>query len=361
MKIGILTFHRCINYGSYWQTRCLVDEMLRRGHEAVVLNHQSRKVNLAEWKCALQPVLPTPVPKTDYPLYRQKVEKFFKAYFSLPFSAPFPLEDPSQMEEFDMVIVGSDEVWNLSHPWYGYYPIFYGEGIRAKRLISYAASFGNYDVSWKPDQAWVNKLYNFDKISVRDENSQAIIKNVLGFEPEMVLDPCLQFPILENKPIDHKPYISVYGHNFSDSFIRDIRKWADYKNLPLISIGYRNNWADEQWLTADPFEFSSFIGGAQAVITNFFHGCVFALVYSKPFVCEPMQYRNHKIVDLMKKIGGERRLIRESLPTQTYNSLLAQPLDESIHKNIAYHHEFSNIWLEHAITHHIPEYHAASV
>ena len=22
--IGVLTFHRCINYGSYWQARCLV-------------------------------------------------------------------------------------------------------------------------------------------------------------------------------------------------------------------------------------------------------------------------------------------------------------------------------------------------
>ena len=24
-RIGVLTFHRCINYGSYWQARCLVE------------------------------------------------------------------------------------------------------------------------------------------------------------------------------------------------------------------------------------------------------------------------------------------------------------------------------------------------
>ena len=31
MKIGVLTFHRCINYGSYWQARSLVEGLRSRG------------------------------------------------------------------------------------------------------------------------------------------------------------------------------------------------------------------------------------------------------------------------------------------------------------------------------------------
>ena len=27
---GVLTFHRCINYGSYWQARCLMEGLRRR-------------------------------------------------------------------------------------------------------------------------------------------------------------------------------------------------------------------------------------------------------------------------------------------------------------------------------------------
>ena len=38
-KIGVLTFHRCINYGSYWQARCLVEGLRDRGFEAELLNH----------------------------------------------------------------------------------------------------------------------------------------------------------------------------------------------------------------------------------------------------------------------------------------------------------------------------------
>ena len=39
-------------------------------------------------------------------------------------------------------MVGSDEVWNFRHPWYGGASIFFGDYCNADRLISYAASFG---------------------------------------------------------------------------------------------------------------------------------------------------------------------------------------------------------------------------
>lgn len=352
LKVGVLTFHRCINYGSYWQTRCLVEGIQKRGHHAVVLDHQSSRVNRLEWKCALQPVLPTSVPKSDHPLYRQKIRKFFSAFEALPLSPPFSLDEPSAMEEYDMVVVGSDEVWNLSHPWYGYSPLFYGEGLKAARIVSYAASFGNYDASWGIDHRWATKLYNFESISVRDENSRTIIKNALGFEPEMVLDPCLQFPVKHEARslVDERgPYIALYGHNFSDFFISEIRQYAKQRTLPLISIGYRNDWVDEQWLTADPFDFASFMAKSEAVATNFFHGCVFALRNCKPFVCETTPYRNHKISGLMAKVGAQKHLVMDSSPSAAYYSGLTEPLGDEIIKRIEALRHTSDIYLDKAL------------
>src|SRR5215218_8911779 len=95
LKIGVLTFHRCINYGSYWQAFSLVDALRKKGHEAVLLDHYSKRVNVAEWKCAYQPVLPAEVPKTDYALYRKKIEQFFEDFEKLPLSPCFPLANPS--------------------------------------------------------------------------------------------------------------------------------------------------------------------------------------------------------------------------------------------------------------------------
>ncbi|MFN7116071.1 MAG: polysaccharide pyruvyl transferase family protein [Saprospiraceae bacterium] len=353
MKIGILTFHRCINYGSYWQARCLVEAIQTIGYQAVILDHVSRRVNVAEWKCALQPTLPTPVPAADHALYREKMQRFFTRFNTLPLSPSFPLEEPEQMEYYDLIIVGSDEVWNLSHPWYGECPLFYGDGLRAPYIISYAASFGNYNSEHGLDHKWANKLQNFNKISVRDINSQQIIKNALGITPSIVLDPCLQFSIkTEQKYYNHLPehYIAVYGHNFSDYFINHIQQFAKAKQLPLISIGYRNDWADMQWLTADPIDFTNFIAQSESVTTNFFHGCVFSLIYKKPFVCETSPYRSIKVQDLMQQLGGEKHLVDVTTSAGEYHNRLSKPLDPDIFQQIERLQEKSNTYLNHALT-----------
>jgi len=351
LKIGVLTFHRCINYGSYWQARCLAEGLQARGHNAVILDHHSRRVNVAEWKCALQPVLPTAVPKEDRPLYREKTEKFFKIFDTLPLSPRFPLDQPEQMEDYDVVVVGSDEVWNLFHPWFGKNPLFYGDGIKAKQVISYAASFGNYPATWGLEKVWADKLLNFDRISVRDENSQILVQNAIGTTPEIVLDPCLQFPINTEARTNvfKTPYMAVYGHNFSDSFARQIRNWATEKKLPLVSIGYRNDWADEQWLTADPHDFAHFIAGAEAMATNFFHGCIFALRNEKPFVCETTPYRSIKVQGLMAKVGGEKHLVTEDMPASVYHTQLSNPMDIQITRNITRLRQSSNAYLDAAL------------
>ncbi|MCW3091588.1 MAG: hypothetical protein JWP81_2657 [Ferruginibacter sp.] len=358
LKIGVLTFHRCINYGSYWQARCLVEGLIARGHNAAILDHESPQVNVAEWKCAYRPVLPTAVPESDYPLYRKKIKNFFRSFDSLPLSPRFGLNDPEQMEDYDMIVVGSDEVWNLFHPWYGGCPLFFGEGLRGKRLVSYAASFGNYDASWQLQPSWSEKLRNFSSISVRDENSQRIVKNAIGIEPALVLDPCLQFPVhLEERAIAEQPYIALYGHNFSPFFVNQILSWATHRNLPLVSIGYRNDWAHEQWITADPHDFAHFMAGAEAVVTNFFHGCVFALRNGKSFVCETTPYRGNKLQGLLSKTGSNKHLVNETTPTATYHHCLNDPLEEQIFRNIRQLQQNSNEYLDQSLSlNHIHQY-----
>jgi len=328
-KIGILTFHRCINYGSYWQARCLVEGLRSRGLDAVILDHDSARIKRAEWTCALRPVLPTPVPISDYPLYGMKLLKFVRAIFKLPRSPRFSLECAGNLEGYDRVIVGSDEVWNFRHPWYGGCPLFFGDGIRTRRLISYAASFGNCEASKGLDPAWAERLRGFQAISVRDENSRIVIENALGFEPEVVLDPCLQFvPRPEGTwRGPDRPFVAVYGHNFSQAFGREVRRWARSRGYPLVSLGYRNDWADRQWLTAGPHDFAHGMARAEAVATNFFHGCVFALRHAKPFVCENSPYRSTKIRNLMAMVGGEKHRVPENAAADVYHACLGEPLD----------------------------------
>ncbi|HWW66302.1 MAG TPA: polysaccharide pyruvyl transferase family protein [Sphingomonadaceae bacterium] len=337
LRIGVLTFHRCINYGSYWQARCLVEGLRKAGADAVLLDHDSPGVNRTEWRCALQPLLPVRTRKADYPLYASKTRRFLRALKALPRSAPFRLEAPASAHDYDLVIVGSDEVWNLRHPWYGGQALFYGAGLDARRLVSYAASFGNHDAADGLEPRWVEALRGFAALSVRDENSRALIRSVLGQEPTLVLDPCLQFPpaVPPQEGADESPYVAVYGHSFPSWFKEAVRRWAASERLRLVSIGYRNDWADEQRIAAGPEEFARLMAGARAVATNFFHGCVFALLNGKPFACVASAYRSNKLRDLTGALGASRHLVEEEAGAPAYARLLGEPLDPGIFRRIA--------------------------
>lgn len=350
-KVGVLTFHRCINYGSYWQARCLVEGIRSRGCRAELVDHDSPRVNQQEWRCGLEPVLPTPVPQRDYVLYALKMARFFRAFRRLPLSERFDLDHPDRMPAYDVVVVGSDEVWNFRHPWYGRCPLFFGEGVRSRRLASYAASFGSYDGSGGMEPRWREPLRRFDALSVRDENSRGLIRSEVGADPELVLDPALQFPVRWSGPWrgPRRPFAAVYGHNFSPAFAREVRRWADRQRLPLVSIGYRNDWADRQWITAGPHDFAQAMARAAAVATNFFHGCVFALRNARPFVCEASDYRSTKVRGLMASVGGEAHLTSAESPFEQYAARLGSPPDPQIFRRIEALRKTSAAYLDRAL------------
>ena len=353
LKVGVLTFHRCINYGSYWQARALVEGLRARGHDAELLDHDCPRVRYAELRCAFQPLLPRRSPRSDFPEYAAKARRVLAAADALPCSPRFPLGRPDLLDGYNAIVVGSDEVWNMHHPWYGGQGIFYGDGLPAERLVSYAASFGNHDASEGLHHWWADKLRRFSAISVRDSNSRAMLQRSLDTEPDVVLDPVLQFP--PNRPPeparedDPKPYVAVYGHSFPAWYSEAVRAFARHRGLRLVSIGYRNDWADEQRIGAGPLEFARLIANAASVATNFFHGCVFALLGSRPFACVASAYRSNKLRDLVGTVGAERRLMTGPEESREIAGQLATPLSPLVAARIALLRQNSNRYLAHAL------------
>jgi hypothetical protein len=350
-KIGVLTFHKCINYGSYWQARCLVEGLRGRGHDAELLDHDDRQVTIAELRCAFQPKLPERSRREDLRSYGTKTRRFYDAFAALPLSHPFSLHEPQTLEGYDTIIVGSDEVWNLSHPWYGGKPIFYGVGVKTPRLVSYAASFGNYSCHWGIEDYWADQLRRFAAVSVRDENSYWLVRGATTREAELVLDPVLQFPEVAraDPPAGSEAYALIYGHGFPLWLQRSLVSWSRRQGVKLLSVGYRNNWADEHQIAAGPAEFASLMAGASAVITNFFHGCVFALANGKPLVTAPSAYRFNKVRDLAAALGAERHVVAEDVSQGQLAALLAEPPHATVAARIGELRQRSSAFLDAAL------------
>ena len=346
MKVGILTFHRCINYGSYWQARCLAEGLRAQGYDAELLDHDDPHVRRAEWRCAFQPKLPIRVGRADLARYGVKARSFLEAFERLPLSPRFPLHSPERAGDYDAVLVGSDEVWNFRHPWYGFKSIFFGDGIQTGRLAAYAASFGNHDADHGIDRSWAAKLDRFAGLSVRDENSRRLVSDSTGRDPRVVLDPCLQFPPEPVEGADEEaPYLLLYGHGFPEWFGREVRGWASRNGRRVISIGYFSEWADEQRIEASPRDFLHLMAGADAVATNFFHGCVFALLFARPFVTAPSAYRANKINDLTRLLSAERHVVGPQTASSDYETLLGEAVSPVIGQRIAARREQSAAYL----------------
>lgn len=306
----------------------MVEGLRREGFDAELIDHHCDRVDRAEARCAFQPMLPVRSTRDQMRGYAAKVRRFLSAFARLPLSAPVALERPEEMANYDAVVVGSDEVWNLSHPWYGGARAFYGDGLKAQRLVAYAGSFGSYSCHWGLDEYWTGLLKAFDALSVRDRNSYWLVNGTTGREPPLVLDPCLQFAdgIEADAAPAEEPFALVYGHSFPGWLTAAAKRWASGEGLRLKSIGYHNDFADEQLLDAGPLEFARLMRGARAVITNYFHGCVFSLVNRKPFVATTMDYRRNKVSDLAATLGMQDRIVEEATLQRTFERLLeAEP------------------------------------
>ena len=164
-----------------------------------------------------------------------------------------------------------------------------------------------------------------------------------------MLDPCLQFPA--PLPLPPRPqtasYLALYGHSFDGWFADRVRARARAEGWEIVSIGYGNDWADRQEIDAAPEEFARLIGGAVAVATNFFHGCVFALAYGRPFVAAGSAYRQNKLRDLTAKLGATAHLVDADVAD--YADLLGRPLDPAIGERIVALRAEGDRWLDTAL------------
>jgi hypothetical protein len=147
-------------------------------------------------------------------------------------------------------------------------------------------------------------------------------------------------------PLLRSRYALVYGHDFPAWAGEAARDWARRQGLRLLSVGYRADFADEQWLEAGPWGFASAVAGAAAMITTMFHGTIFALNTQLPFVAVPSAYRADKLADLADHVGAAAHLA--SAPDQI-SPALDRGFDPGVVRTIAVLRESSDAVLAEAL------------
>lgn len=331
-KVGIMSMQRIANYGSFLQAYALKQ----------LIEELDCKVEFVDYHVG-QPVIDEKSDSNNK--YLRKLKKGFETFsykaplshkisfirykqsFSKKYLSLLGITDEMNYNpKLDCLVIGSDEVFNCiqKNANVGYSLELFGKNNNAKKLLTYAASFGNTTLDklkkYKKDVEIAELLRKFDLISVRDANSGKIVEKLTDKVPVYNLDPVLTYDYMNccDKIPDlsiNEKYLILYAYSgrISNDEAEWISKYAKKKNLKVYAIGGIQKCAD-CFIDCSPFEVLSYFENAEEVITDTFHGSIFSVITHRPFATLVRQsvgndYGNEeKLSDLLKRLNLENRM-----------------------------------------------------
>lgn len=311
-KVGIITFHRAINYGAVLQTYALVTYLQSKGFVVEVIDYFPKFLQKYHYyKLPKRPI--------DFIIRLLNVFQFNRfVKKKLPKSAvqyTSNEELKANLPAYDYYITGSDQVWSSNIPindLKAYFLDFVPQGKLCK--VSYAASMGHNYFLAKDTNYIKQALSDFKDISVREPFAKQEIAQLGLDNVEIVLDPTL---LLDKSyyetvfvPIKKKDYILVFDLNKSKLLEECALKVSAQTGIPIINILGFKNYAKNKIVS--PVEWLSYINGAKYIFTNSFHGTSFSIIFNKNFFCieQEKKQRNNRAINLLGNLDISDRFIQ---------------------------------------------------
>lgn len=233
------------------------------------------------------------------------------------------------LPQADIYITGSDQVWGgvLKPNYLCFVP-------DDKVKCAYAASFGKGKIENEHKNTitpWVKRL---DMVSVREHSGVDICRS-MGVEAVQVLDPTLlidadSYPV---EKVENSTEVFCYFLNISSNaqvFWDRVKTWAKASKLSLCvactEVTYKFFEEDElQFL--GPKQWLSRYANSKYILTNTFHGTVFAIIFNKSFLVFEQSGKsgkqNERIYSLLDCLGLKDRLYN---PTEDFDKQIKKTI-----------------------------------
>ena len=288
----IITYYKSDNYGAFLQTFALQEFLKSQNIDTYVYKYSYLSSNI--------------LGKIYKILKKQKKRSIEEINYHTAMSNRVldeqKLLNLTEDTNKDITIIGSDEVWNVKNIGAPHNKFFFCKNKKSKKTISYAACSGNSNLKYlKIFPYAINGIKNLNEVSVRDELTEKLVKNIRHNKIYRVLDPT--FLIDFNQYIPKKEYkekyIFVYSYGLNKEAIDSIILLAKKQNLKIVATGKYFEWADYN-PTPTPFEWISLIKNAEFVVTSTFHGTVLSIQQNKNFAV--FNYSSPKIKNVLKEL-----------------------------------------------------------
>ena len=222
-------------------------------------------------------------------------------------------------DEVSYCIVGSDQVWNPEDAYLD--PNIFLKFSPKLKNVAYAASFGQNYIYKYNIKKFKKGLRNIRKISCREE-SGCILCQKLGFQSTETLDPTLLFNKDEwasffdlNKSFDGRLLVLYFIGPIDNNIRNKIKYLAKKFDKAVLLTKYNQTIEGVETLNATVVDFLNYFYNASFVITDSFHGTIFAINFGVPFYSVSRVYlnadgdNNERVLNILKKISLQNRLI----------------------------------------------------
>lgn len=252
---------------------------------------------------------------------RKKFKIFLEKYCNLTDKIYTKYDELNYCNDADLYITGSDQVWGGCAK--ENYLCFVPDD---KIKISYAASFGRAEISQEQKDIIKPWLKRLDYISVREKSGVKICDDI-GIRAEWVLDPTLlidrnEYPVNLDKTDISRVY--CYFLNITskeDIYWNDIIQFIETDNL-LIKVACVENTVrlfPQNYITIDSVEgWLSNYSNSKYILTNTFHGMIFAIIFHKQFLVLKQsglgEKQNDRMVSILNLLELEERFYDEKFP-----------------------------------------------
>ena len=370
MKIGVLTFHKSINNGAVMQCYSLTKRLQKEfpNDTVEVIDYHMPKVERAytpsfrgyfanvSLMVKIKRAVRLLMHPKSFKWQKERKQAFDRVTNMLPLSERSIFADDTDAlfryinETYDVVIVGSDAIWNYVTRGFPN-PYFLDTSVKCCKLTYAASCYGmNYEKIPEEQRIRIGEILNaYRFLGVRDDEAKKFVAHVGATTPMAhTCDPTVfldveDLPIiadeliakLKSKGFDFsKKTIGVMGSSKMCSMVRKL-----YGNsVQIVAVYNYHKDADVNLYDLTPYEWAYVFRFFHATITTYFHGTHLSLRNGTPVVCVALEteYSKHhksKVLDFLERIGLEKWYFHSDYQTTGITEIKNQ-LDYFLENNL---------------------------
>lgn len=323
-KVGIMTFHRAVNVGSFLQAYAMVAAVKSLGFQPEIIDYYSTRqqqqydkiylnnvrrrsikleIFLAVYSLALLPFA------GKIRRYKHDHHAFLEKHLPISRLQYNHTNDlKSSQLKYGIYISGSDQIWNTEAV--DFSEAYLLNFIEDARKIAYAPSLGNSSYFSKQH---INELTRYDHLSVREKAGAQYVSKMMKRDVPSVLDPTFLLKKSDYAEIEQTSgieggYLFYYaiGYNIKQRII--VNKIARKHGLKVVSWNPQQYVLDKLFIrnlaqpkVQNPGVWLGLIKSAELVVTSSFHGSVFSVIYGKAFSILPSKKNNR--LEIFNELG----------------------------------------------------------